>query len=207
MTHDAPAQDNITGLILAGGGARRLGGVDKGLTRLHGKPLIDHVLARLQPQVANIIISANRNQATYQRYASVVLPDADNLPTQGGPLVGIATALRHVTTPWLAVAPCDTPCIPHDLVSRLSHAVQLSGKPLAVAVAEGKRHSVCMLVHRETASSLEAYLARGERKVEQWQNQAGVTEVTFAHGDEFANFNHPNDFTQAETATLTNSGK
>ena len=121
-----PAPAAITGLILAGGQARRMGGQDKGLVPLAGRPLIAWVIAALTPQVGRILISANRNQAAYAGFGHPVIGDeAGGAELAGfqGPLAGIATAMTRAETPWLLTLPCDAPLAPADLVSRLAAAL------------------------------------------------------------------------------------
>ena len=111
---------DITGLILAGGMGRRMGGADKGLLLLHGRPLAALSLERLRPQVGSLFISANRNLDIYAALGPEVLPYL--LPDYPGPLAGIHAALSRIETPWLATCPCDSPYLPSDLVERLTAA-------------------------------------------------------------------------------------
>ena len=186
-----PARDAITGLILAGGRGQRLGGVDKGLQPWRGLPLVDHALARLAPQVRELMISANRNALAYASRGARVLADAsDDFP---GPLAGILAGLRASSTPWLAVVPCDSPQLPADLVERLAQG--LGDAPGAVVRRGERLEPVCCLVSTALADDLERYLAEGGRKVEGWV--AGhATPVSFDRPDDaaaFANINTPDD--------------
>ena len=116
----------LTGLILAGGQARRMGGQDKGLIPLAGRPLIAWVIAALAPQVGRILISANRNQAAYAAFGHPVIGDeagGTELTGFQGPLAGIAAAMTRMETPWLLTLPCDAPLAPTDLASRLAAAL------------------------------------------------------------------------------------
>ena len=192
----APAPDAITGLILAGGRGQRLGGVDKGLQPWRGRPLVDHALARLAPQVREVMISANRNAALYATRAARVLPDAsDDFP---GPLAGILAGLRAAATPWLAVVPCDSPLLPLDLFGRLARG--LGDARGAVAQrdhgAAGLRlEPVCCLLSTALADDLARYLAEGGRKVEGWVARH-ATPVLFDRPEDaaaFANVNTPAD--------------
>ena len=119
-------RDRITGLILAGGRARRMGGQDKGLIPLAGRPLIAWVIEALRPQVGSILISANRNQAAYAAFGYPVIGDeagGPDLTGFQGPLAGIAAAMTLAQTPWLLTLPCDTPLLPADLAARLAAAL------------------------------------------------------------------------------------
>ena len=116
-----PSRAAITGLVLAGGRGQRLGGVDKGLQPWHGRALVDHAIERLAPQVAEVMISANRNAADYASRGARVLADAHG--DFRGPLAGMLAGLRAAATPWLAVVPCDSPRLPIDLVERLARGL------------------------------------------------------------------------------------
>jgi molybdopterin-guanine dinucleotide biosynthesis protein A len=189
----APTRATLTGLVLAGGRGQRLGGVDKGLQPWRGKPLVDHALERLAPQVGTVLVSANRNPAHYATRGVRVLADAsDDFP---GPLAGILAGLRAATTPWLAVVPCDSPRLPLDLVERLADG--LAGSAGAVVQREdGRLEPVCCLLSTALADDLAMYLAEGGRKVEGWISGHAAT-VRFDRPDDaaaFANLNTPDDF-------------
>ena len=131
-------KQQITGLILAGGEGRRMGGIDKGLQELDGCPLVQWVLDRLAPQVGEVFISANRNLARYGEFGHPVLPD--RLDGFAGPLAGLQEGLAQATTPLLVTAPCDSPFLPDDLVMRLYAALVAQQAELAVARAGGRAH-------------------------------------------------------------------
>jgi len=193
-----PSRDSITGLILAGGRGQRMGGLDKGLQPWRGRPLVDHAIARLAPQVGALMISANRNAAAYAARAAQVLADASgDFP---GPLAGVLAGLRAARTPWVAVVPCDAPQLPLDLVERLAQGL---GEGRAAVVqrdlgAAGVRlEPVCCLLSTALADDLAAYLAEGGRKVEGWLARH-ATPVRFDRpGDAaaFVNINTPGDLT------------
>jgi len=196
---DAPAGSarNITGLILAGGRGARMDERDKGLLEWRGRPLIAHVRERLAPQVDGVLVSANRNLDRYADYGDVVRDDAQFGAWQG-PLAGVAAGIAACRTPWLAVVPCDTPCLPADLVARLSDGAAAAGAPLAVACAGGRRHSVCMLLRVSLLPGLLAYLRGGARRVDTWQGLAGGVEVGFARAEGFYNINTPDQLVHTE---------
>ena len=191
-----PARDATAGLIRAGGRGQRLGGVDKGLQPWRGQPLVDHALARLAPQVREVMISANRNAALYATRAARVLPDAsDDFP---GPLAGILAGLRAASTPWLAVVPCDSPRLPLDLVARLATGI---GDALGAVVQrdhgqDGLRlEPVCCILSTALAEDLARYLAEDGRKVQAWIARH-ATAVLFDRPEDrtaFANVNTPAD--------------
>lgn len=182
---------DITGLILAGGRGSRMGSIDKGLVPLAGKPMVQHVMQRLQPQVQHLLINANQNQDTYAALGAPVWPDA--MPDFAGPLAGLQTGLMHCETPYLVTAPCDSPFLPADLVARLAQALQAQDADLAVAVTgEGdtrQPHPVFCLAKASLLPHLSAYLEGGGRKVDRWYATLRVAEVHFADEAAFRNIN------------------
>ena len=158
----------ITGVILAGGLGRRMGGVNKGLQPLQGQPLVAHVIARLAPQVGQLMINANQDLGTYAQFGYPVLPDA--IPGSAGPLAGLHAALSGARTDWVVTAPCDSPCLPLDLVLRLKTALTAQGPSTRLALARtgDQTHPVFCLCHRDCLPSLSDFLARGERKFSHW---------------------------------------
>ena len=193
----APASvATITGLVLAGGRGQRMGGVDKGLQPFRGQPLAAHAIARLAPQVSETLVSANRNIGVYASMAARVLVDAsDDFP---GPLAGILAGLRAASTPWLAIVPCDSPRLPHDLVERLARGVgDARGAVVQRDHGDGglRLEPVCCLLSTSLADDLARYLADGGRKVEGWVSRHAVP-VPFDRADDasaFANVNTPAD--------------
>ena len=191
-----PSRAAITGLVLAGGRGQRLGGVDKGLQPWHGRALVDHAIERLAPQVAEVMISANRNAADYASRGARVLADAHG--DFRGPLAGMLAGLRAAATPWLAVVPCDSPRLPIDLVERLARG--LADRDGAVVQrdlgAAGVRlEPVCCLLSTSLADDLARYLDAGERKVEAWLARHAAP-VRFDRPDDaaaFTNINTPDD--------------
>ncbi len=177
---------SITGIILAGGQGRRMGGVDKGLQPLAGKPMIEHVIARLAPQVDDLVINANQNLEAYAKFGHPVAPDV----TGGfaGPLAGLQAGLQAATGDLVVTAPCDSPFLPGDLVARLSAA--LGDKDLAVAKTGTQAHPVFALVRRDIADHLTAYLQGGGRKIDHWYATLKVVEVPFDdEAEAFSNIN------------------
>lgn len=188
---DQPAL-SITALILAGGQASRLGGTDKGLIECAGRPLLEHVLARVAPCVAAVLISANRNLDAYRRYGHPVIADATaDFP---GPLAGIARGLEDCTTEWLWVVPCDAPQVDARLLDRLTQACRKRNARAAVPLENGQMHPTFALLHRTTLASLEAYLAAGRRAAHAWLKMLPAAEVECGdHPAWFANVNTPED--------------
>ena len=188
------ARDAITGVVLAGGQGRRMGGVDKGLVELDGRPLVAWVLERLAPQVGSMLINANQNAERYAAFGHPVVSDA--VGAFAGPLAGLHAALAAARTAWVATAPCDSPFLPRDLVARLAAAAAASNATLAVARTFDQPHPVFALVRVDVAPHLAAFLAAGGRKIDAWYATLAVAEVPF--DDEAAAFRNIN--TAAELA-------
>ena len=140
------SNDNVTGLILAGGLARRMGNVDKGLELFRGKRLVDHVYERLAPQVGGVIISANQNHDAYKTFGVRVVSDA--IGNFAGPLAGLHAGLSVSRRPYLASVPCDSPFLPDDLVRRLMTRLEESGADLAVDKIGKQPYTALCLVRR-----------------------------------------------------------
>lgn len=182
--------ERLAAVILAGGQGTRMGGADKGLIPYQGRPLIEWALAVLDPQVDELVISANRNLEAYRAYGHRVLPDS--LPGFPGPLAGVLTAMQSVGAGWLLVAPCDTPHLPPDLASRLLAAARGAQVPLAVAADNVRPHHSCFIVQTAQREALAAFLTRGERAVRHWHAGMPSTTVQFDAAC-FANFNRLQD--------------
>ncbi len=186
----------VTGVILAGGLGRRMGGVDKGLQELRGRPLVGWVAERFGPQVDELLINANQNAGRYAAFGHRVV--ADQIPAFAGPLAGLHAALSVASHPLVACVPCDSPFLPADLVSRLLQALVARGADLAVARAFEQAQPVFCLCRRAVLPSLGEFLGGGGRKVEEWQATLRRTEVAFDDQPEaFANLN-----TRAELGRL-----
>lgn len=171
------ARPSVTGVILAGGQGRRMGGVDKGLQELQGRSMAAWVAERLAPQVDELLINANRNTERYAEFGYRVV--ADRIPDFAGPLAGLHAALSAATHPWVATAPCDSPFLPPDLVSRLASAMQAAHADLAVARTFDQPHPVFCLCKREVLPHLTDYLQSGERKFDRWYATLKTVEVPF----------------------------
>jgi len=181
-------KEQITGVVLAGGRGQRMGGVDKGLQELGGRPLVQWVLERLAPQVGTVLISANRNLPRYRQFGCTVL--ADSAAGFLGPLAGLQTALAHTTTRFLVAVPCDSPLLPTDLVQRLSDGMVRDGAELAVARTGSQVQRTFCMVRRDILPTLDAFLASGDRKVGLWLASLNVIEVGFDdEAEAFSNIN------------------
>lgn len=184
--------DGITGVVLAGGLGRRMGGVDKGLQELDGRPLVAWVIERLAPQVDELLLNANRNAERYAAFGHAVV--ADRIDGFAGPLAGLHAALSVARHPLVATAPCDSPFLPTDLVARLHAALDDSGAELAVARSLGRVQPVFCLCRRTALPALSAHLAAGGRRIERWFCSLPLVEVSFEDQPAaFANINSVED--------------
>jgi molybdopterin-guanine dinucleotide biosynthesis protein A len=176
----------VTGLVLAGGQGRRMGGVDKGLQLLRGKPMAQWVLERLAPQVDELLINCNQNLEAYARFGHRIVPD--EIGGFAGPLAGLHAGLKAATHPLVVTVPCDSPFLPFDLVARLKTA--LGQCDLAVAKTGDQAHPVFSLVRKDVLENLERFLAGGGRKIDAWYASLNAIEVSFDdEADAFRNIN------------------
>ena len=213
MAPDATAQRTDTlGVVLAGGLARRMGGGDKPLRMLAGRPLLDHVLDRLAPQVAAVILNANGEASRFAHWGLPVVPDG--LPDYPGPLAGVLAALdwaaaKRPDLPWVVSVPGDSPLIPADLVPRL-HAVRAqAGVPLACARSDGQTHPPIGLWPVSLREPLRAALRAGERKIDRWTARHGIAHADWPATpcDPFFNANAPEDLATAEFLLQSNRAR
>lgn len=179
--------ERITGVLLAGGQGRRMGGVDKGLQLLRGKPMAQHVIERFAPQVDELLINANQNIEQYQSLGYRVIPDA--IGGFAGPLAGLHRGLSEAAHPLVVTAPCDSPFLPLDLVAQLRAALDAKHAELAVAKTGDQPHPVFSLCKTSVLPSLTAFLESGGRKIDWWYSKLKVVEVPFADEAAFRNIN------------------
>ena len=183
-------------VILAGGQASRMGGRDKGLVELNGRPLIQYVIDKLSQQNVSITINANRNQERYQDFAPVV---SDSFPDYPGPLGGIHAGLKNADTDWVGFVPCDSPQINEDLVARFCAAVNSDSDILVAHDGEFKQ-PVFTLFHKRVLPRLEAFLERGDRKIILLYKDCVTEFVDFSDSPNcFVNLNTPEELTQFGT--------
>lgn len=184
--------NQITGIVLAGGRARRMGGVDKGLIELDGAPMISHVVLRFRPQVSRIIISANRNLAEYRQWSDCVV--RDSIGEFDGPLAGMASGMELVDTEFAATVPCDSPLLCKDLTSRLHDECVSRRADIAVAHDGERLQPVFSLMRASLSPSILAFLESGERKIDKWFDQHQTVAVDFSDAREsFLNVNTEED--------------
>jgi molybdopterin-guanine dinucleotide biosynthesis protein A len=193
--------EHITGLILAGGRAQRMGGIDKGLIPFHGKPLIESSISRLKPQVSTILINANRSITKYSHYGYPVL--MDETPDFSGPLAGFSVGLKHCKTPYLLTSPCDSPLLPTNLAQKM--AAELEGHDLELVFASSKENDgkiwsqpVFCLMKSDLQGSLDAFLNKGDLKIDRWFKELRSGTVVFKNPQAFANVNTPEELAALE---------
>ncbi len=199
----------VAGVLMAGGLSRRMGGGDKCLRPLAGRPLLDHLLERVRPQVSDLLLNANGDPARFAAYDLPVAADA--VEGNAGPLAGVLTGLEWAAQaapdcPWVASFACDAPFLPEDLVSRLLAAVAAEGAEMACATSRGRSHPVFGLWPVALRDELrDAMQAEEIRKVDVWTARYRLAQVAFDDRDiagrkldPFFNTNQPEDLAEAE---------
>ena len=190
----------ITGLILAGGRAQRMGGIDKGLIPFNNKPLIESAIDRLKPQVGSILINANRNITKYAHYGYPVI--MDETPDFSGPLAGFSIGLKHCKTPYLLTSPCDSPLLPTDLAQKMMIELEASDLDLVYAssIESGKlwAQPVFCLMRSSLRDSLNDFLSKGDLKIDRWFKEVNSGTTIFENAIAFANVNTPEELEALE---------
>ena len=188
----AEVRGQVTAVVLAGGRGRRMGGEDKGLVPLAGRPMVEHVLQAVQPQVGAVVLSANRNRERYEALGYPVVADA--VGDFWGPLAGVASAMRVARSPYLLTVPCDAPLVPGDLAAVLYRALRGEGADIAVAHDGERMQQAFALLSCRLLGDLGEYLAAGERKVQVWYARHRLVTADFsARGEVFATVNTPEE--------------
>lgn len=197
MKNIADIKNNTTGVVLAGGMARRLGGRDKGLVLLDEKPLVQYVLEAITPQVGHVKINANRNLDNYAAFNCPVI--SDELDNYCGPLAGMASCLSEIDTPYMVTVPCDSPFIPDDLVKRLFMKLEQDNAEISVAHNGARIQPVFVLMKTTLRQSILDFLDKGERKIDKWFDQHKLAITDFSdQPDTFININTEDDLIQVE---------
>lgn len=195
---DIPRKD-ITGVILAGGRAQRMGGIDKGLILLNGKPMVEHVIAALRAEIDSLLINANRNLEQYAAFGYPVVPDI--MDGYLGPLAGMASGMRACATQYIVTAPCDSPLVANNLVRRLYETLTREGADISVAHDGERMHPVFALMRRDLLPDLLEYLNAGERKIDRWYARHRLAVAYFRDAPEcFRNVNSPQERAELESA-------
>jgi molybdenum cofactor guanylyltransferase len=194
---------NIIGVLLAGGLARRMGGGDKPLRLIAGRPILDRVIERLRPQVAGLVLNANGNPARFAAYGLPVV--ADSIPDYAGPLAGILAGLDWAAEhrrdcPMIVSVATDAPFLPTDLVARMERTLVAERADLACAASGGQVHPVIGLWQVRLRDNLRrALVDEGIRKVDVWTARHRLATVAFPDQpvDPFFNANRPGDLDEA----------
>lgn len=186
-------RDAVTGVVLAGGRAQRMGGVDKGLIPVDGKAMVVHVLEKLRPQVGAVLINANRNRERYAELGGCeVVADAEG--DFAGPLAGMASAMQRAATRYILTVPCDSPMLAPNLAPRLFDALAADDAEICVAHDGTRMQPVFALLDCGLRASIEDYLASGGRKIDVWYAGRRVALADLEdQPDMFLNINTPED--------------
>jgi molybdenum cofactor guanylyltransferase len=183
---------DITAVILAGGQGRRMGGLDKGLLEFDGRLMIEILIECLKGQQLDILINANRNQATYESYGYPVI--GDELEDYQGPLAGFASAMATVTSRYILTLPCDSPMLALNFVDRFIETQDRTGSPICVAHDGERLQPVYALIDTRLLDDLKLFLDSGERKIDRWYAQHNYAQVDFSDDTVmFQNINTPED--------------
>jgi molybdopterin-guanine dinucleotide biosynthesis protein A len=198
------AAEHITGLILAGGRAQRMGGIDKGLIPFLGQPLIASAIARLQGQVSGILINANRNITKYATYGYPVI--IDETLDFSGPLAGFSAGLKACNTPYLLTVPCDSPLLPINLGAQLAAEMERGDFQLVYASSkesDGKvwAQPVFCLMRTDVIDALKRFLETGNLKIDRWFKELHSSTVIFENTNAFANINTPEELKALEESS------
>lgn len=182
--------DSITGMVLAGGLARRFNSEDKGLITLNGKPLVWYALDALV-QVANpVVINANRNKSIYERLGHPVVEDLDQ--SFSGPLAGVLSVMRQAKTELVLSVPCDCPLIDIQVLSRMINCQKEMSADCCIPFDGERVHPVFLLIRTALQDDLATYLGSGERKIDRWLEQHKLVKVDCSDSaDSFLNVNTP----------------
>ncbi len=192
------SKNQVTGVILAGGRARRMGGEDKGLVQINNQAMISYVIDALHPQVAAIVLNINRNESTYRKFGYPIV--ADDLAGFQGPLAGMAAAMARVSTEYIFTCPCDGPLLARDIVARLFAAMAAEGGDICVPHDGDRLQSVCALIDCRLRESLLEYLTGKDRKIEHWYRQHKLVLADFSDEQRcFLNANSPRDLEAIST--------
>jgi molybdopterin-guanine dinucleotide biosynthesis protein A len=206
MTNDIP------GVLLAGGLARRMGGGDKPMRTIGGRTMLERVIARLKPQCGGLILNANGDPARFAAFGLPVI--ADGVPDFPGPLAGILAALDWAAAnrPDVKVvlsAAADCPFLPRDLVARLEAARQAQDADLAVAASGGQTHPVIGLWSVRLRDELRHALVKEDvRKIDRWTARYKLVTASWPTEpvDPFFNANTIEDIAEAERLAVLDGG-
>ena len=191
-------QTKVTGVILAGGLARRMENQDKGLIRFKGQPLVSYAIAAMSPVADQAIINANRNLSDYQQFGLPVV--SDQTDSFDGPLAGILAAMLVAESGILLVTPCDSPLVKASHLKKLLLTRKEHDADVAVAFDGERLHPVFLALKTSLKSNLHDYLQSGQRKLEHWLKQQNFVMVDFSkESNIFININSLPDLADLES--------
>jgi molybdopterin-guanine dinucleotide biosynthesis protein A len=190
-------QKTVTGVILAGGLARRMNNQDKGLINYKGRPMVSYAIAALIAVADQSLINANRNKEQYEAFGLPVI--ADQTDSFDGPLAGVLTAMIHANTDVLLVMPCDSPLIKAEHLQKLLATRAENDADVAVAFDGERLHPVFLAIKTSLKNSLQNYLASGQRKLDRWLEQQKMVKADFSNEPEiFININTLTELSELE---------
>jgi len=197
LSIDLEDQAQITAVILAGGMGRRMNGLDKGLVKLNGQPMISYVIDVLKPNVQQVLINANRNAEDYEQFGVDVV--ADSIEGYQGPLAGFEAGMSQANTPWVFTCPCDSPIQSSQLLPTMWQRIKHSDANIGLAYDGERTHPVFSLLQTSLLSSLREYLAAGDRKIDRWFAQHKLLTIDCSeYADSFINVNTDEELASAE---------
>ena len=192
-----PPPERVSGIVLAGGKARRMGGTDKGLIPCGGRPLISYAIEALRPLCGHLFINANRSLQEYERFGLPLIQDS--IAGFQGPLAGILSGLETATTPYLLVSPCDCPRLETATLARLLGSLEAQRMDIALASDGERLHPVVMALRTHLASDLAGWLASGKRRIDAWARRHRWIGLDLSDAaNQFVNINTPRDLAEYE---------
>ncbi|MDD1638447.1 MAG: molybdenum cofactor guanylyltransferase [Methylococcaceae bacterium] len=181
-------QTKVTGVILAGGLARRMNNQDKGLVKYKGRPMVSYAIAALGAVADQTLINANRNREQYEEFGLPVV--ADQTDSFDGPLAGVLTAMLYTDADVLVVMPCDSPLIKAEHLQKLLATRAENDADVAAAFDGERLHPVFLAIKTSLKTSLQDYLASGQRRIDCWLEQQKMVKADFSNEPEiFININ------------------
>ena len=193
--------DSVTGVILAGGLARRMGGRDKGVIELAGRSMIEYVIDAVKPQVDHLLINANRSHEHYGGFGLPII--TDRVGGFSGPLAGIAAALEQSPGDLVLTVPCDGPWVPSDLCERLCARLEETGADVCVAHDGERTQPVFGLFRATLLPGVLDFLESGERRLQHWLSQQNFAHEDFSdHPEAFVNVNTEEERARVERQLL-----
>lgn len=198
MSETTIPRNEITGVILAGGRAQRMGGIDKGLILLNGRPMVEYVIAALRTEIDKPMINANRHLDRYAAFGCPVIPDI--MEGYLGPLAGMASGMQTCGTQYIVTAPCDSPLVASNLVQQLYETLIRDDADICTAHDGERMHPVFALIRCELLPDLLDYLNAGQRKIDRWYARHRLAIAYFRdQPGAFLNVNSPEELAELET--------